>query len=926
MVKLRVESRLLTTVLLTGLFISLSYTVFAGPGNIAQLARVSASVELNSDYSAGHVNDGLIAMSDLGEWASDSKVNFYGGINYPWIQLDWEESQLIDKIVFYDRASLKSHLAGGTIKFSDGSELSVNLIPNDGSACVIKFPAKSIEWFRFVVSDGTGDFLGLSEIEVFPSTQGELDPVSMVDPYIETTRGRYFFFVTGSLPFGMISSAPLTRNKNQMGGGYNYNSTEILSFPQIHAWMLSGVEFMPTTGVVNPSLWHEGWKSEFSHNSEIVQPGYHRVFLDKYKTWVEQTATDRVSFYRMRYTEDVEANHLVNLGGYVSTSTMTGAKVKKVSDTEIEGSFNSVGRLWGGAEKIKIFFALQLDQPMERLDNWNGEMKQANINSLEAEDTSTSRRDEGWSYHDAPTAGVSVHYNVKKGDELKVKISISYTSIENAWKNMESECDHWDFEKVREDARSEWNQAMSRIEVKGGSHNQRVKFYTDLWHTLLGRHKLNDYSGDYPDYTEGVRNGSHTDATLQIKKLPMDANGIAKFNMYNSDAFWLTQWNLNILWGLAWPDLLDDFSASLVQYADNGKLLPRGPCAGGYSYIMTGCPATNLIVSAYMKGLLRKADDQHAFEMMKKNHQPGGMMGGDEIDFYVKNGWKPGNAGVTLEWAFQDWALSQMAIKMGEKRDAKYFLKRSAGWKNLFNAKEGLIFPKNEEGEWLHNNPLSGSGWIEANAWQGTWSVSHDIAGLAELMGGNDKLCEKLNFAFEKAEPADFVFGYGGGYVSYANQPGCSNAHVFNYAGKPWLSQYWVRRVNRQAYGGTTPDKGYGGHDEDQGQMGGVSALMSLGLFSLKGTTAIDPIYEITSPVFDEVKIILDQDYYSGKNFIIKTNNNSEENCYIQKAELNGMPLNQCWFTHDEFSKGGMLELWLGDEPNKNWGIKNGTK
>ena len=919
----RANSRFLITLLSTGFFISLGCIVFAGPDNIAQLATVSASTELNGVYSANNVNDGLIRISDMGEWASDSKVNFWGGINYPWIQLDWDESKRIDKIIFYDRASLKSHLAGGTLQFSDGSELSVNLIRNDGSACVIKFPAKKVEWFRFVVSDGTGDYLGLSEIEVFPSTEGALDPVSMVDPYIETTRGRYFFFVTGSRPFGMISSAPLTRNKNQMGGGYNYNSTEILSFPQIHAWMLSGVEFMPTTGVIDPSLWHDGWKSEFSHNSEIVQPGYHRVFLNKYLTWVEQTATDRVSFYRMTYTEDMAANILVNLGGYVSTSTMTGAKVKKVSNTKIEGSFNSVGRLWGGPEKIKIFFVLQLDQPMERLDNWNGKIKQTNINSLEVDDKSTPHRPEGWSYHDAPTAGVSAHYKVKKGDVLKVKISISYTSIENAWENLESDCNHWDFDKVREASRSEWNSSMSRIEVKGGSRNQRVKFYTDLWHTLLGRHKLNDYSGDYPDYTSGVRNGSHTDAFLQVKKLPMDANGISKFNMYNSDAFWLTQWNLNTLWGLAWPELLDDFSASLMQYADNGKLLPRGPCAGGYSYIMTGCPSTNLIVSAYMKGLLRKVNHKHAFDLMKQNHQPGGMMGGNEIDFYVKNGWKPGNAGETLEWAFQDWSLSQMALKMSKKKDAGYFLSRSAGWKNLYNPNEGLIFPKNKDGYWLHSDPLSGRGWIEANAWQGTWSVSHDIAGLAELMGGNDKLSEKLNVAFAKAEPTDFVFGYGGGYVSYANQPGCSNAHVFNYAGKPWLSQYWVRQVNEQAYGGVTPDKGYGGHDEDQGQMGGVSALMSIGLFSLKGTTGINPIYEITSPVFDEVKIKLDQNYYPGESFIIKSNNNSDKNCYIQKAELNGESLEQCWFTHEDFAKGGVLELWLGAEPNKNWGIEN---
>ena len=142
-----------------------------------------------------------------------------------------------------------------------------------------------------------------------------------------------------------------------------------------------------------------------------------------------------------------------------------------------------------------------------------------------------------------------------------------------------------------------------------------------------------------------------------------------------------------------------------------------------------------------------------------------------------------------------------------------------------------------------------------------------------------------MNYAFEKSEPDDFVFGYGSGYVSYANQPGCSNAHVFNYAGKPWLSQYWVRKVNEQAYGGTTPDKGYGGHDEDQGQMGGVSALMSMGLFSLRANNSINPIYDITSPIFDETIITLNPDYYSGREFRIITENASSENDLIKTLQ-----------------------------------------
>jgi predicted alpha-1,2-mannosidase len=904
--------------LVLGFFLYLP--LLAGSNNIALQAIISASAYAGDQYSPAKAADGLIGIQGAGEWASDSYENFWGGINYPWIQLDWPDARLIDKIILYDRVTLSSHTAGGTLFFSDGSELSVQLIPNDGSARVVEFPAKKVTWVRFDVTDGSGNNLGLSEIEVFPSQEGDLDPVSLVDPYIETTRGRYFFFITGARPFGMIGSAPLTRNKNQMGGGYNYNSTEILSFPQIHAWMLSGVEFMPTTGDVDPSLWHNGWKSAFSHSSEVVQPGYHRVFLDRYKTWVEQTATGRVSLYRMRFTEDAGAGMLINLGGYVATSTMTGAEVRKVSDTEIEGSFNSVGRLWGGPLSVKIFFVARFDKPMERLDSWNDEHKAFNVSTLVADSVSTPRMAEGWSYHDAPTAGVVARYQVGAGETLQVKFAISYTSIDNARLNMDAECNHWDFDLVREESRREWNEWLGKIEVKGGSRDQRVKFYTDLWHVLLGRHKLNDVSGDYPDYTAGTRMGSHTDARLAVKTLPKDDLGRVKFNFYNSDAFWLTQWNLNTLWGLGWPGLLDDFSACLVQYADNGKLLPRGPCAGGYSYIMTGCPATSLIVSAYQKGLLRKTDAGHAFEVMKFNHHPGGMMGEDEINHYVEKGWRPGNAGETVEWAFQDWALGQMALKMNKLKDAEYFLKRGNGWKTLYHPGIGLIMPKDKEGNWLHSDPLSGHGWIEANAWQATWSVSHDIPGLAKLMGGNGKLTEKLNYAFTMAEPTDFVYGYSEGYVSYANQPGCSNAHVFNYAGKPWLTQYWVRKVNEQAYGGVTPDKGYGGHDEDQGQMGGISALMSMGLFSLQGTAGVNPVYEITSPVFDRVTITLDPEYYREGTFTIQTHNNTPDNVYIQAASLNGSPLNRFWISHDEFASGGILELWLGPEPNKEWG------
>ncbi|SMC78611.1 GH92 family glycosyl hydrolase [Pedobacter nyackensis] len=900
------------------------FLLFAGPGSIASKARITASSELDNKSGANHIVDGVIRANGTGEWVSKSKVTFWGQIDYPWIKLDWDKAQTINQIILFDRSTTDAHIAGGTLFFSDGTQIPVFEIPNNGAPKVVSFKERTIEWVRFEVTDGDGAALGLSEIEVYPATKQLVYPVSLVNPYVESARGRYFFFVTGSQPFGMISAAPLTRNKNQYGGGYNYNSKEVLGFPQIHCWMLSGITLMPTTGNIAPNKGEQGWKSKFSHEGEIVQPGYHRLYLDDYDTWVEQTAGDRVSFYKFTYTKDALANVLVNLGGYVGESTMNDARVIKVSSTRIDGSVNTTGRLWGGPENIRIYFAIEFEKPFETLNGWDGKQDLSNVSALKGSPEKRAKNAGSMSYYDSPTTGVSAQYKVKAGESLQMKIAISYTSIENARKNLASECNHWNFNKLREDSQNEWNQMLGRIAVKGGSDNQRIKFYTDLWHVLLGRHKLDDVSGDYPDNTEGERVGSSTVNTkFKIRTLPKDKNGKVKFHMYNSDAFWLTQWNLNVLWGLAWPEVVDDFAASLIQYAENGKLLPRGPCGGGYSYIMTGCPATNLITSAYQKGILTKKSPLTAFQMMKQNHEPGGMMGGkDELAFYIKNGYYPSNAGITLEISFQDWALAQMAKKMGKEGDYKYFFKRSQGWTELYDKENKLIFPKDKEGKWLHKNPLSGAGWVEANAWQGTWSVSHGLDQLGKLMGGKDTLCSKLNYAFENSKQSDFVFGYRDGYISYANQPGCSNAHIFNYAGRPDLSQYWVRRVKEQAFGATTPDKGYGGHDEDQGQMGGVSALMAIGLFSVNGTSAINPTYDITSPIFDEIVIKLNQKYYPGKEFVIKTYNNSEKNCYIQKATLNGKVQNGFTFSHSDFIRGGKLELWLDGKPNFKWGTQ----
>ncbi len=893
--------------ILTAVFLLLiTNQLFATTDNIAPLATITASTELNASFRAQNVADGIIGINGKGEWACEGITTSWGDIRYPWIELKWNQKYLVNKIVLYDRVNTTDNIAGGKFEFSDGSVLYVHQIPSNGFGKAVSFPAKEIEWVKFIATDGTGADLGFSEIEVFLAPEAATDYVTVVDPFIETNRGRYFFFVPGTLPFGMASAAPHTRNKNQNGGGYNYNEEYILGFGQWHDWMISGLNIMPAVKGEPMAAGEQEWKSYFKHDDEIARPGYHRLFLRKHKIWAEYTSTNRVNLYRFTYTEDQTAQIIMGLSRHLGSTTMTHSKIEQVDDHSFTVQFSSVNRFWGGPKEVLLYAYITFDRPVQDFIGVNEGKTLPVANTYQGD-----------------TLNTAALFDMKAGEQLLMKVGLSYTSIENAKNNLMQECAHWNFDQVQNTARKIWNEWMGRIEVKGGTIAQRVKFYTDLWHVLQGRHSITDISGDYPDRTQGVRDGTFTDAKLIIRKVPKNADGSLKFQMYNSDAWWLTQWNLNVLWGLAWPEVHDEFAASMIQYASNGYLLPRGPSGGGYSYIMTGSPATNLVVSAYMKGILTKQRIDTAYAAVKRNALPGGMLGApDDIQFYTKNGFWPNNAGITIEAAFQDWGIAQMAQKLGKKKDVQFFAKRAEGWKKLFEPQQKLLFPKDEKGNFIHLEALNGHGWVEANAWQATWGVSHGLKDLVELMGGPDSFANKLNFAFEQSVPVDYVYSYSNGYVSYANQPGCSNAHVFSYAGKPWLTQYWVRRVKEQAYGGITPDLGYGGHDEDQGQMGGVSALMAIGLFNVHGNQTQQPFYEITSPIFDEVIIHLNKRYYEGDRFVIKTYHNSKENMYIQQAKLNGQAHDQFWFTHDVFQKGGELEIWLGNTPNKNWGTK----
>ncbi len=231
----------------------LAGSIFVVSQNIAPQAKISASTE-QSEHPVSNITDGIIRIQGLGEWASQGDHRAWGFFELPWIKLEWPIKRSIEKITLYDRPGVQTQIGSGTLVFSDGSKISVTAIPNDGSPKMVTFPAKEVEWVRFDVTDGEGLGMGLSEIEVFAARGQDDAPLTWVDPFIESAKGRYFFFTPGARPMGMVAAAPITRNKNQYGGGYNYNSTEILGFEQIHGWCLSGIQVMPTTGEVDPPM------------------------------------------------------------------------------------------------------------------------------------------------------------------------------------------------------------------------------------------------------------------------------------------------------------------------------------------------------------------------------------------------------------------------------------------------------------------------------------------------------------------------------------------------------------------------------------------------------------------------------------------------------------------------------------------------
>jgi predicted alpha-1,2-mannosidase len=744
------------------------------------------------------------------------------------------------------------------------------------------------------------------------------NPVDMVYPFLDAANSRWFFFSSACRPFGLVNLSPDMKIDGAWNSGYRYDEDTIKFFSHVHAWQLSGIPVMPTTGDFKGHLGPDAYGSLFSHEEETVSPGYHQVKLKDYGINAELTSTTRVGFHKYTFDKNDQNSILLDLGTVLGPSPTKSGHVEKLSERELNGHA-LMTRTSRRPKDTYVYFHIELQEPFAAMNAWQDGKLLGEASEFDGEN-----------------GGVYLTLSESKAPVL-MKVGISYVSAEQAKLNIDAELNHWDFDKVVEESKEVWNSQLGRIVVEGNNEQQRRRFYTDLWKSLQGRRIISDANGKYCDMTGDAP---------RIGQIPLGENGQPKFNHYNSDSFWGAQWTITTLWELVYPEIAEQFVNSMLLMYDDGGLIPRGPSGGNYTHVMTGASSTPFIVGAYMKGI-RNYDVEKAYEGMRKNHMIGGTMGrgGYEhntekaggLEYYLDRGYVPyplekkwaghqEGAGQTLEYSYQDWCLAQMAKALGKDEDYKVFMERSNNWKNLFDDETKWIRPKNHDGSWKDPfDPYEVKvGFVEASAAQATWYVPHDLPGLAEMMGGSDAAADILNESFETSAKLDFTSGkshaseldeaYRKIPINYGNQPSIQTAFVFNHIGNPQLTQKWSRQIVEKVFGDLSPKFGFSG-DEDQGLMGSLSALMKMGLFEMKSGSELTPMMDIGSPIFDKITIQLNKDYYKGDKIEIVTKNNSSANMYVQKISWNNSELSKMEIEHNLLTSGGVLELEMGDKP-----------
>ena len=750
------------------------------------------------------------------------------------------------------------------------------------------------------------------------------DPSSVLDyvnPNIGTAHSRWFFYTPAAVPFGMAKLGPSTNGSygNEQGWeavGYDSRHTSIEGFANLHEFQVGGFLFTAMTGDLKTTPGtlerpDDGYRSRFDKKDEHASPGFYQVKLKDYNITAALTATQRVGYQQYTFPQSDSAYLILDIGNQLGESgKVKDAYVAYHSDNTIEGWVITqpeyVKKYQPGSD-VRMYFSGVVDKKPTSVGTFNGPTKHEG-------DTSST----------GPGAGLFMKFDTQPNETVLIKAGFSYTSLKNARANLEAEAQDLDFEQARQQAQAVWTEELNKIKVRGSTVENRTKFYTGLFHALLGRGLASDVNGAFPQ-----NDGS-------IGKIPLDQKGKPTFSFYNTDSVWGAYWNLTQLWALVWPKYYNDFVQTQLAIYKNAGWLGDGTAN---SRFVSGV-GTNfvglIIASAYQCGI-RDYDVELAFEAAYKNETAFANRiegaGKTDLEGFVNNGFiayipgwdtTPEGSGFSvshlLEYCYSSYAVAQFAKALGKDKEYKELMDLSENWKNLYDESSDFVKPKLASGQFIEDfDPYAPwIGFQEGNAWQYTFYVPHDPEGLIAKMG-EDKFVHRLDSIFTVSEKTKFggedIDAFAGLTYLYnqGNQPNLHIPWLFNFTDHPWLTQQWVRKIGHEFYG-TEEIHGYGyGQDEDQGQLGAWYVMAAMGLFDVKGLVDTEPSFQFTSPLFDKVEV----DTGGKQPLIIETKNNQPDNVYIQSIRLNNRPFTDQQIKLKTLRNGAHLTFDLGSEPHR---------
>lgn len=718
------------------------------------------------------------------------------------------------------------------------------------------------------------------------------------------THGEGNTYPGPAAPFGMVQLSPDTeRDLWETASGYEYSDPSIMGFSLTH---LSGTgipdlgDFLFTPQIGEPKLVagekddpDTGYRSRFSHDEESASAGYYQVKLLDSGVNVELTAGERVGMMRFTFPASEQASIMTDLAHHLRGNRfqLIWSHVR-VEDPATVTGFHLING-WG--KERYLYFAARYSRPFDshRIMSDGNEVRYDSYQNYRFR----SRNE---------AAGTNLQflaeYQTKADETITVKVAVSAVSAANALKNLDAEAPGWDFDAMREATRAKWDEELSRIEIEG-AQLEKETFYTAMYHCFQAPNLYQDVTGEYRGLDSNIHQADD-------------------FQNYAVFSLWDTYRATHPLFALIQAERDADMIQSMLAHFDQSvdALLPMWSLQGNETWCMIGYHAVPVIVDGYLKGV-RGFDVERAYEAAKTTAMNPDY---DGVAAYDKLGWVPfdeenESVSKTLEYAYDDYCIAQLAKALGKEDDCAYFMQRADNYKNLFDPSVGLMRGKDSQGNWrtpfnAHEYVFKGD-FTEGTSWQYTWYVPQDVPGLIELMGGEENFCEKLDALFSfgenDSEGMDDVQGRIGEYW-HGNEPSHHIIYLYCYAGQPWKAQEKLRRILRTQYG-NQPHSLTG--NDDCGQMSAWYLFTALGFYPV---CPGDDYYVIGSPAVERATLRLS----NGSELTVTAENLSEENVYVQSLKVNGRPYSSAMLPHEQIANGGTLEFVLGPEPNKSWGVE----